>query len=117
MRRLFALALALAVLRPAAAEEAKRPNTLSPRQVAEGWILLFDGESTFGWRSPNGSKWHVYDGTLYPERDQLPGALVTTTAFADYELRFHYLSRPDTQAEIRVGCDADGNAGVPGMRL
>jgi hypothetical protein len=26
-----------------------KPNTLTPKEIAEGWVLLFDGESTFGW--------------------------------------------------------------------
>jgi hypothetical protein len=34
---------------PCAGDEPK-PNTLTPKEIAEGWILLFDGESTFGWR-------------------------------------------------------------------
>ncbi|CAN5317426.1 hypothetical protein BH11PLA2_BH11PLA2_00270 [soil metagenome] len=26
-----------------------KPNTLTPKEIADGWILLFDGETTFGW--------------------------------------------------------------------
>src|SRR5687768_11997159 len=36
---------------PAFAEEKAKPNTLTPKQISEGWILLFDGETTFGWRT------------------------------------------------------------------
>jgi len=25
-----------------------RPNTLTPKELADGWLLLFDGSSTFG---------------------------------------------------------------------
>ncbi len=32
-----------------AADEAK-PNTLTPKEIADGWLLLFDGETTFGWK-------------------------------------------------------------------
>jgi len=28
-----------------------KPNTLSPRELSEGWILLFDGETNFGWEN------------------------------------------------------------------
>ena len=27
----------------------EKPNTLSAKQIEEGWLLLFDGETTFGW--------------------------------------------------------------------
>jgi len=33
---------------PAAADEKAKPNTLNPKEIADGWILLFDGETTFG---------------------------------------------------------------------
>ena len=26
-----------------------KPNSLTPKEIAEGWILLFDGETTLGW--------------------------------------------------------------------
>jgi hypothetical protein len=120
MRRLLGglLVLSLALTAWAAGDETKpKHNTLTPDEAAEGWILLFDGESTFGWRSPNGSKWHVFEGNLYPESGNLQGLLLTTTAFADYDLVFQYVSRPDSQAELRVSCDGKGNALSGGFRL
>jgi hypothetical protein len=53
VRKLLLPALFLAVLTPLLAaqkEPAARPNTLTPEEVREGWLLLFDGESTFGWK-------------------------------------------------------------------
>lgn len=37
-----------------------KPGTLTPQQIADGWILIFDGESTFGWTG----KAEVKDGKL-----------------------------------------------------
>ncbi len=31
------------------AGEKARPNSLTEKEIADGWILLFDGETTFGW--------------------------------------------------------------------
>jgi hypothetical protein len=45
--RLFAATLVLFAAAQSRAEE--KPNTLTPREAAEGWVLLFDGETTFGW--------------------------------------------------------------------
>ncbi len=38
----------------------KKPNALTPQEIADGWILLFDGESTFGWTGKAEAK----DGAL-----------------------------------------------------
>ncbi|MGL4493455.1 MAG: 3-keto-disaccharide hydrolase [Tannerellaceae bacterium] len=47
----------------------KVPNTLSEDEVAQGWMLLFDGKSTQGWRGAHKesfpeSGWKVKDGVL-----------------------------------------------------
>ncbi len=39
-----------------------KPNVLTPQEIAEGWLLLFDGESTFGWKI-NGAA-EAKDGVL-----------------------------------------------------
>ena len=43
-------------------------NTLTKQEVADGWVLLFDGETTNGWRNFNSDNtelaWHVVDGCL-----------------------------------------------------
>ncbi|NQT12598.1 MAG: DUF1080 domain-containing protein, partial [Planctomycetes bacterium] len=55
------LAITLAGQIPALAAE---PNTLTPEELAEGWILLFDGESLFGWRAASEANWAVEDGVI-----------------------------------------------------
>src|ERR1043166_1159299 len=52
MRTAFLTALLLlAAALPAAAQDKAKPNTLTPKEIADGWILLFDGETTFGWKT------------------------------------------------------------------
>ena len=48
-RLLLSLAFGLCFASPLLAGEKPKPNTLTPKEIAEGWILLFDGETTFGW--------------------------------------------------------------------
>jgi hypothetical protein len=43
-----ALGLLLATS-PALAQDKPKPNTLTPKEIADGYVLLFDGETTFGW--------------------------------------------------------------------
>src|SRR5262245_143773 len=43
------VSLALVVLGGSAfADEKTKPNALTPKEFADGWVLLFDGETTFG---------------------------------------------------------------------
>ncbi len=85
-----------------------KPNTLTPKEVADGWLLLFDGEDTFGWKALDDSKWSVVEGMLAPQGDK-PVRLVTTAAFADYDLSLEFRGTTETKADLVVGCDADGH--------
>ena len=67
MRRLLAVSLTLLLAARAAADGAAKPNTLTQKEIEEGWILLWDGETTYGWRSPNDSQWTIADGMLAPQ--------------------------------------------------
>lgn len=49
------------------------PNTISEREAAEGWKLLWDGSTSEGWRSARGPEfpakgWHMKDGILTVEK-------------------------------------------------
>lgn len=58
--RLFALVLLVPSL--AMAEEKIVPNQLTKLMITEGWITLFDGETTFGWTATKDIK--VADGVI-----------------------------------------------------
>src|SRR5579871_3557232 len=61
-------------------------NRLSRQEIEAGWIQLFDGESLFGWKPNTDVNWTVKDGVIHASEGK-SGLLVTTTEFADYELR------------------------------
>lgn len=71
-------------------------NTLSKREKAEGWRLLWDGKTSAGWRSERGggfptSGWVMKDGVLTTtdvggKEGGDAGHIVTTRKFANYEL-------------------------------
>jgi len=49
--------------------EEAAPNTLTAQEIEDGWVLLFDGETTNGWRSYNQESfpeggWVIEDGAL-----------------------------------------------------
>jgi hypothetical protein len=49
-------------LSPLQAADATKPNTLTLKEIADGWLLLFDGETTFGWHVDGDVK--AKDGVL-----------------------------------------------------
>jgi hypothetical protein len=73
-------------------EEGQGQNTLTPEETAEGWQLLFDGDSLASWRGyqrtdlPSG--WRAVDGAL--ARVDQGGDLLTREQFDDFELRFDW---------------------------
>jgi len=88
---LFAAALLMQTCRLFAADE-QAPNTLSDDEMKAGWILLFDGKSTEGWKSygrptlnPN---WKVEDGTLCHKVNA--GDISTTGQFDSFEFQMDY---------------------------
>jgi hypothetical protein len=87
MHRLAFVLLLTAV--PAFAEEKAKPNRLTQKEIADGWILLFDGETTFGWKAEGEAA--VKDGVLVLGGERASRVESTGTLDA-IELQFEYSS-------------------------
>lgn len=84
--------------------ESRPHNTLSEKEIAAGWRLLFDGVSTAGWRGYNResfpeSGWGVADGNLIVmasdgSEEGSGGDIVSEDVFGDFELTFEFLLTP-----------------------
>ena len=91
-------------------DSTQRLNTLSSKQAADGWKLLFDGTSKNGWHVFNnrtdGSAWKVADGLLYLDpkakgpRGEGGGDIITEEAFENFHLKLEWK------------LDSAGNSGV-----
>jgi hypothetical protein len=88
MRRTFLIAiLCLGLASTAIAAAELKPNTLTADEVKAGWLLLFDGETTFGWKVEGEAK--VVDGELVLGGNA-PASMTPTTEFTDFELITEY---------------------------
>jgi hypothetical protein len=96
MRRCANLSVLLLLF--SALARAETPK-LTPAEISAGWILLFDGETDFGWQSRGEGKWSVKDGEFVASPNQT-SMLASTTEFADFELK----------AEVWI--DENANSGV-----
>lgn len=94
----FAALAALALAAPKARSETQA-NRLTPQEIEAGWLLLFDGETTFGWQATSDANWTVADGVLRADRGQ-PGWLMTTSEWADFELSLEFEATPATNSGV-----------------
>jgi hypothetical protein len=86
---------------PVPSKGKEKPNTLSGREEAQNWKLLFDGETTKGWHSFNkagaGAAWKVKDGELYLDTTKKEGwqtsgggDLVTEKTYKNFDLKLEW---------------------------
>lgn len=96
----FLLVTLLPMLACSAQEDGRaRHNQLTSEELAAGWILLFDGETLFGWRPESKANWNVKDGTISVSSGE-PGLLRTTSQFADYELKVDFRAAKGTNSGV-----------------
>ena len=94
-----------------------RPNTLTRAERAQGWRLLWDGETTDGWRSARGpafpaSGWRIEDGLLIVEASDggestNGGDIITTSEYDDFELQLEFRLTPGANSGIKYFVDPD----------
>lgn len=81
MRPALSAVLALAFAGPAVAQP--KAAGLTPQEVADGWLMLFDGESTFGWKVDGTAE--VKDGTLILGKGKKTVAYPTSRFGGEFE--------------------------------
>jgi hypothetical protein len=112
MRR-FALAcwfLALGIAPLAGQEPSRRTGpTLTAAEVEDGWISLFDGETTFGW---TGKEWKVVNSELVSPGKDAP--LRSTCEFSSFRLEFECIREGEADVTLTFGGDAASGYGLYG---
>ena len=104
-------------------------NILTDEEKAEGWILLFDGQSFEGWRGmgregiPEGH-WIIEDGSIkkVPSNDVplqedgqplVGGDLIAIQAFEDFELSFEWKISPAGNSGIKYNVSEEMSTSFP----
>jgi len=111
----------LTTLASAAAETpgAPAPNTLTRKERADGWRLLWDGRTSRGWRSARGREfpehgWEMKDGVLSVvetggAESRAGGDIVTGETFAAFDLRVDFRLTPGANSGIKYYVDTELN--------
>jgi len=90
---------------------AQEPNTLSAKEKKDGWVLLFDGKTTKGWRgaymeSFPSKGWDVRDGMMIVQgfgggEAAQGGDIVTVDEYASFELSVDFKLTPGANSGIK----------------
>lgn len=107
---IFAAAVAVSLAFSAAtAPNGGRPGdvepTVTPSEAAAGWVSLFDGRSTDGWRGykrPGFPEkgWVVEDGALKVIAGGGGGDIITAEQYGDFELQLEWKATPKANSGI-----------------
>lgn len=91
---LIALGLTATCIQNLTAADDAKHNTLTTKEKAAGWKLLFDGKDLNGWHNfkAEGVKpgWQVKDGAIVCADPRNAGDIVTTDKFDWFELQLDY---------------------------
>jgi len=80
-------------------------NTLSKKEIKEGWELLFDGKSLDNWKTFNGGEvtgWKIIDGVLHNSGvgSDHGGDIITKKEYQNFELYLEWMVAPESNSGI-----------------
>ncbi len=101
---LVVVSLLLGLAAPGLAAPAQ-PNTLTADELAEGWLLLFDGQTLFGWTPSSKANWEVTNGVVRASEGD-PGLLHTTSQFGNYVLKVDFRAPKGTNSGVFLRTNA-----------
>ncbi len=91
-------------------------NVLTPEEIEQGWILLWDGETEYGWEWHGDARWKVKDGVLSSDGGGV-GWLGTTSMFGDFELSLEFRTAADGNSGVFLRSARSGPAHETGYEL
>jgi len=123
MKKTIAFILLLTASAVIYAAEPQIDNTLSEKEKAEGWKLLWDGKTTEGWRGakltvfPEGGGWTIDNGILKVAESgggesANGGDIVTVKKYKNFELSVDFKLTQGANSGIKYFVDTDLNKGA-----
>ena len=85
----------------------KEQNTLTKKEIKEGWELLFDGQSMDKWKMFNGGEvagWKIVDGEMHNSGvgSDHGGDIVTKKQYENFELYLEWKVAPQSNSGIFI---------------
>ena len=101
MKKLYLLFIAGAFVFAWACQSEQKLNELTKKEKSDGWVLLFDGQTSEGWRGVNKDHfptgWEIVDGTLHCKESgqgeagaRDGGDILTTRDFTNFILKLEW---------------------------
>lgn len=83
--------------------DAARTPGLNASQIAEGWLALFDGQSTYGWRGSQETNWQIAGGALTSNSKERKTELLRTAAqFDNFQLKFDFAVSDKAKSSLLI---------------
>src|SRR5271154_276205 len=99
------------------------PNTLTEKEIKDGWKLLWDGKTTDGWRSARSEEfptesWVIENGELSVTNDNggesaVGGDIITRDRYSNFELSADFKITPGANSGIKIFAQPDISAVTP----
>src|SRR5262245_30261171 len=105
--------VALVLIVPATMADEAAANTLTDKEKADGWKLLFDGKTTGGWHAFKGKdigdKFRSVEGALVfsPKNGKKGGDIISDDEFDDFELAFQWKVTPGANSGVMYRVSED----------
>ncbi|WP_460761300.1 3-keto-disaccharide hydrolase [Niabella terrae] len=108
---------------------AQKINRLSKKEKKQGWVLLFDGRTSNGWRSARSDVfpatspgWKILDGVLTIEatdgsESQHAGDIVTLREYRAFELQFDFKLTPGANSGVKYFVTLKEKTGLSAIGL
>lgn len=107
MRRILKFSLIVLFTILIIPEISSQQNILTPEEKSDGWILIFDGKTTEGWRGYKmdsiPADWSVEDGCLVCSGrggGETSGDIITVNAYEDFDLYLEWAISPGGNSGI-----------------
>jgi 3-keto-disaccharide hydrolase len=93
-----------------------RPNTLTQKEAAEGWMLLFDGKSLDGWETHGTGDWKAENGAMVCA-GTMPSWIGSSASFSDFLLKLEFRGPEKVNSGIFLRSQKEGQPHITGYEL